>query len=157
MPLTQDIGNKSKISENQNHGYTHGYTHRYIPHGRTSYRCASLTGIHLTGVRLVGVHLIGAYISQGMYLRDVHLMDVHLMNVAPSWASFAGLFRGHASASAQSLCPLPQPQSLASSSPTPKPPSLAPEVSRTSSPPSTHILWPQLYCTVTQEHRRGIA
>jgi len=40
------------------------------------------------GMHLMGVHLIGVY-----------LIDVYLMNVPLSWASLAGLFRGHASAS----------------------------------------------------------
>jgi hypothetical protein len=39
----------------------------------------------------------------GIYLMSVHLMDAHLINVPLSWASLAGLFRGHVSASAPKL------------------------------------------------------
>jgi hypothetical protein len=57
----------------------------------------------------------------GVHLMSVHLIGVYLMDVYLSWASLAGLFRGHASASGSKpmssaftpkACVLCPPQSL---------------------------------------------
>jgi hypothetical protein len=58
-----------------------------------------LTGVHLMGVYLAGVYLMGVYLMS-VHLMGVYLIGVHLMNVPLSWASLAGLSRGHASVSA---------------------------------------------------------